>query len=68
MKTRPVGSYPQGASSYGVLDMAGNVWEWVADWYDPGFYQDSPPRISPGAGERSRAGRARRLLGQRRRC
>ena len=30
--TAPVGSYPEGASWCGALDMAGNVWEWVADW------------------------------------
>jgi formylglycine-generating enzyme required for sulfatase activity len=42
MMTRPVGSYPLGASFCGVLDLAGNVWEWMADWYDPGFYQISP--------------------------
>jgi serine/threonine-protein kinase len=29
-----VGHYPEGASPYGVLDLAGNVWEWVADTYD----------------------------------
>ncbi len=34
-----VGSYPSGASIYSVHDMAGNVWEWVADWYDMGYYQ-----------------------------
>ena len=32
--TAPVGSYPAGASPYDALDMAGNVWEWVDDWYD----------------------------------
>lgn len=38
----PVGSRPAGASSYGVLDMAGSVWEWVADWYGEGYYGMSP--------------------------
>jgi len=32
--TQKVGSYPKGASPYGAYDMAGNVLEWVADWYD----------------------------------
>ena len=40
--TAPVGSYPAGASPYDVFDMAGNVWEWVADWYDENYYGDSP--------------------------
>ena len=33
--TAPVGSFPKGASQYGILDIAGNVWEWVGDWYTP---------------------------------
>ena len=37
----PVGSYPAGASPYGALDMAGNVWEWVSDWFDPQYYLNS---------------------------
>ncbi len=40
--TMPVGSYPEGASPYGALDMAGNVWEWVADRYDQDYYSQSP--------------------------
>ena len=44
----PVGSYPKGASPYGVLDMAGNVWEWVADWYDDAYYGVSPAQNPMG--------------------
>ena len=40
--TAPVGSYPSSASPYGVMDMAGNVWEWCADWYDKQYYRDCP--------------------------
>jgi formylglycine-generating enzyme required for sulfatase activity len=46
--TTPVDRYPSGASAYGVLDMAGNVWEWVADWYDGGYYGNSPARNPTG--------------------
>jgi len=40
--TAPVGSFPDGASPYGALDMAGNLWEWVADWYGEDYYRHSP--------------------------
>ncbi|HQP09372.1 MAG TPA: bifunctional serine/threonine-protein kinase/formylglycine-generating enzyme family protein [Anaerolineaceae bacterium] len=45
-ESAPVGSYPAGASPYGVLDMAGNLWEWVTDWYDAAYYVSSP-NINP---------------------
>ena len=38
-RTMPVDSYPEGVSGFGVYNMAGNVFEWVEDWYDPKFYK-----------------------------
>ena len=46
--TSAVGSYPGGASPFGALDMAGNVWEWVSDWYDGSYYSSSPGSNPPG--------------------
>jgi formylglycine-generating enzyme required for sulfatase activity len=40
--TAPVGSYESGKSPYGIYDLAGNVSEWVNDWYDETYYQISP--------------------------
>ncbi len=46
--TRKVGSFSSDVSSYGVVDMAGNVWEWVSDWYDKNYYKNSPEKNPKG--------------------
>ena len=43
-----VGSHPEGASPYGALDLSGNVWEWVADWYSSNYYERAPRRNPQG--------------------
>lgn len=50
----PVGSLPAGRSPYGVEDMAGNVMEWVSDWYQPYSGNDQP---SKDYGERFKVAR-----------
>jgi formylglycine-generating enzyme required for sulfatase activity len=40
--TTEVGSYSEWVSPYGILDLAGNVWEWVQDWYQENYYTLSP--------------------------
>ncbi|NIM92235.1 MAG: SUMF1/EgtB/PvdO family nonheme iron enzyme [Anaerolineales bacterium] len=59
-ETTPVGFYsPIGDSPYGLVDMAGNVWEWVIDWYDIGYYPESPKNNPQGP----QGGRWRSLRG-----
>jgi formylglycine-generating enzyme required for sulfatase activity len=52
--TTEVGRYPNGASWVGALDMAGNVWEWVNDWYDSGYYARSPAENPAGPSDTGR--------------
>ena len=47
-RTAAAGSFPSGASPYGVLDMAGNVQQYCSDWYDGKYYKSSPARNPTG--------------------
>ncbi|MFQ5901010.1 MAG: formylglycine-generating enzyme family protein [Thermodesulfobacteriota bacterium] len=48
--TKEIGRLEKGKSPYGAYDMAGNVWEWVNDRYDEGYYKNSPSDNPIGAG------------------
>jgi formylglycine-generating enzyme required for sulfatase activity/serine/threonine protein kinase len=49
--TAPVGSFPKGASRYGVQDVVGNVWEWVADWYGDYSKDEQTAPTGPESGD-----------------
>jgi formylglycine-generating enzyme required for sulfatase activity len=51
--TDRVGRRLAGRSPYGAFDLAGNVWEWTADWYDAGYYAHSPVHDPKGPAEGS---------------
>ncbi|HRI69703.1 MAG TPA: bifunctional serine/threonine-protein kinase/formylglycine-generating enzyme family protein, partial [Polyangium sp.] len=59
-KTVPVGSFPRGASPFGVLDMAGNVLEWCEDTDAPDFYAHGPDRNPRNAGDKDSSTRVMR--------
>jgi formylglycine-generating enzyme required for sulfatase activity len=48
MGLTPVGTFEDSTSPYGINDMAGNVWEWVSDWYDDDYYSTAPLRNPTG--------------------
>ena len=58
--TAPVDAYPP--NDFGAYNMTGNVWEWCADWFSPGYYRHSAKRDPTGPGERHAPRDARRLV------
>jgi len=58
-ETSPVGNYLRGASPYGLLDMAGNVWEWCYDVYDRNYYSVSPHKNPLGPSDSGKSDRER---------
>ncbi|MBX3227692.1 MAG: SUMF1/EgtB/PvdO family nonheme iron enzyme [Labilithrix sp.] len=61
--TTIVGAYPEGASPYGCLDLAGNVWEWCEDLFDEDFYENGPsmnPKLAPSPQGKKGAGHVMR--------
>jgi formylglycine-generating enzyme required for sulfatase activity len=59
-QTTPVKQFAEGASPFGILDMVGNVWEWCADWFAPGYgseaAQNNPAGPSSGKDRVCRGG------------
>jgi formylglycine-generating enzyme required for sulfatase activity len=62
-ETSPVGSFPAGASPYGLMDMAGNVWEWNHDQYESEYYAHMPEKNPSGPPVTGAADRARENRG-----